>query len=148
MKRKLLLIISVIMLLMSFQITILADDTENLLTDEGFESSTLSNANSWKFTGGTNWYGYGDAGNFWIETTIKHSGENSVMLKNAMIGQRVHLEAGKKYKLSAQIYSTKFYSTVDMGFYDGSKEWPGSNGVKVPNKSFDWENDWGEAVVI
>lgn len=148
MERKLLLIISVIMLLMSFQITILADDTENLLTDEGFESGTLSNANSWKFTGGTNWYGYGDAGNFWIETTIKHSGENSVMLKNAMIGQRVHLEAGKKYKLSARIYSTKFYSTVDMGFYDGSKEWPGSNGVKVPNKSFDWENDWGEAVVI
>ena len=148
MERKLLLIISVIMLLMSFQITILADDTENLLTDEGFESGTLSNANSWKFTGGTNWYGYGDAGNFWIETTIKHSGENSVMLKNAMIGQKVHLEAGKKYKLSARIYSTKFYSTVDMGFYDGSKEWPGSNGVKVPNKSFDWENDWGEAVVI
>lgn len=148
MKKKLSLILSAVMLLLSFQITIFAEATDNLLTDAGFESGVLSDANGWKFTGGTNWYGYGDAGNLGIETTIKHSGEKSAMLKNAMIGQRVRLEAGKKYKLSAQIYSTKFYSAVDMGFYDGAKDWPGSNAVKVQNNSFDWENDWGEASVI
>lgn len=35
-----------------------------------------------------------------------------------------------------------------MGFYDGSKQYSGSNGIKVQNYSFDWENDWGEASVI
>ena len=83
--------LSAVMLLLSFQITIFAEENDNLLTDAGFESGTLSDANSWKFTGGTNWYGYGDAGNLGIETAITHSGEKSAMLKNAMIGQRVKL---------------------------------------------------------
>ena len=148
MRRKLSFVLSAIMIIMSFQITIFADNTENLLVDAGFESGMLSGANSWRFTGGEGWYGYGDAGNLGIETTNVYSGESSAMLKNAMIGQRVRLEAGKRYKLSAQIYSTKFYSEVSMGFYDGSKDWPGSNGIKVQNNSFDWENDWGETSVI
>ena len=54
MKKMLSLMLSAVMLLLSFQITIFAEENDNLLTDAGFESGTLSDANSWKFTGGTN----------------------------------------------------------------------------------------------
>lgn len=54
MKKMLSLMLSAVMLLLSFQITIFAEENDNLLTDAGFESGALSDANSWKFTGGTN----------------------------------------------------------------------------------------------
>ena len=77
MKKGLSLLLSAVMLLLSFQITIFAEETDNLLTDAGFESGVLSNSNSWKFTGGENWYGYGNAGNLGIETNVTYGGEKS-----------------------------------------------------------------------
>lgn len=41
MKKMLSLMLSVVMLLLSFQITIFAEENDNLLTDAGFESGTL-----------------------------------------------------------------------------------------------------------
>lgn len=120
----------------------------NILTDNSFESGTLSNANSWKFTGGQDWYGYGTEGKIGISNEFVKTGNVSVKLSDGMIGQRVTLEAGKRYKFSAQIYSTEFYSAVDMGFYDGTEEWPGSNSVKLENKGFDWCDSWGEISLI
>lgn len=81
MRKKLSLILAAVMLLLVAQITIFAEETtQNLLSDEGFESGVLSDSNSWKFTGGTNWYGYGDAaaGNLGIENEITRSGEYPV----------------------------------------------------------------------
>ncbi len=121
---------------------------DNLLRDHSFESGELCSDNSWKFTGGENWYGYGTAGEIGIDNIIAKTGTNSVKISDGMIGQRVVLEAGKRYKLSAQLYSTEFYSSVNMGFYDGETDWPGSNAVKVISNGFDWCDSWGDVSVV
>ncbi|MGN0162173.1 MAG: Ig domain-containing protein, partial [Candidatus Ornithomonoglobus sp.] len=121
---------------------------ENILSDASFESGRLSDENSWKFTGGTDWYGYGTSGKLGIESGIVNSEDGfSVMLEDGMAGQRVYLESGNSYKLSAQIYPTVTASSIKVGFYDGTKTWPASNEVNVSDVTLDWSGEWKEISV-
>lgn len=119
----------------------------NLLKDGGFESGLINTENQWKFTGGANpWYSCGTAS---LNTDTVYDGNNSVYLYGGCVGQRITLESGKKYKMSVMLYPTVFYAGgVTMGFYDGTKEWPGSNPVKTTDVRIDWTNSWAEYSLI
>lgn len=116
------------------------------LVDNSFESGAVSKENEWKFTNTGLWYGCGNAS---INTGTVHDGEYSVLINGGAVGQKVRLEAGKNYKLSAYVYPTVFYAGgVNLGFYDGAAAWPMSNAVKVNEIPIDWTNDWVEYSVI
>ncbi|MGN0107456.1 MAG: discoidin domain-containing protein, partial [Hominilimicola sp.] len=76
-------------------------------------------------------------------------GNNSVKLNGGAVGQRVTLEAGKKYKFSVMMYPTVFYASgITMGFYDATKTYPASNSVKVIDVRVDWTGNFAEQSVI
>ena len=62
-------------------------------------------------------------------------------MQNATIGQRVRLEEGVTYTLSADI-KAEDTGLVTIGFYDGTQEWPASNSLKTQevSASGDWQN--------
>lgn len=122
-------------------------DTPDIsLINPDFENGVLSSTNSWKFTGAEGWYGYG---NTVLDTNTVYGGTHSAKVNNGAIGQRVTLEAGKKYKLSAYVYPTEFYvGGVNLGFYDGSSAWPMSSASKIIEIPVDWTDSWAQCSVI
>ncbi|MGN1116698.1 MAG: hypothetical protein ACI4TH_09020 [Candidatus Ornithomonoglobus sp.] len=99
---------------------------EGLLTNYGFENGSLS-AGDWKFGTSNVWY----AQNAALDTETVYAGSKSVKISDGAVGQRVALEAGKSYKLSAYVFSSSTDASFNFGFYNGTKTWPMSNAVKV-----------------
>lgn len=110
----------------------------NLLTDGGFESSTLTADSSWKFSKSNIWYGAGDPE---IKSDLVKTGEKAVYLTNGILGQKVHLAEGKTYTFTAQVNVTAA-TPIDFGIYDGSQTYPASNPVQVKEISLENVNEW------
>lgn len=119
--------ITVIAIAVSMMIPISVSAAANLLTDGGFEENEgLSTGNSWTFKGGSSpWYQYGGGA---LTEDNAAEGTKSVSFDKGVIGQRVHLESDKSYRLTAQVYSTAA-TTLKVGFHDGTKNYPNDNPV-------------------
>lgn len=123
------------------------DTQDGMLINAGFEGGTLYTGGAWRFTGADGgWYGESNAA---LDYDTVHTGDRALKLNSGAAGQRVNLEAGKKYKLKAYVYPTKFYASgVYIGFYDGSQTYPMSNEVEVGEIPIDWTNEWVEYSII
>lgn len=99
-----------------------SDIEQPLLTDGGFEQN-ISRTDNWHFPDKGGWYANDTA-----ERTDaqKYGGTYSVYLSGGSVGQRVTLEAGKTYTISAAI---KGSGNVRLGLGDGNTEYPASNFV-------------------
>ncbi len=107
-----------------------AEETvENMLSNPGFESELLG-ADDWKFTNKGGWYNEGDITSERTNSE-RNGGEYSVKLNNATVGQRVSLEAGNTYRLTAYVKADSDTVSPDFGFYDGSQPYPSSDPVKT-----------------
>lgn len=112
---------------------------DEILSDGSFESDFIG-SNDWTFAKTGGWYANAD-GIAERTTGTSTDGEYSVKLQNATIGQRVRLEEGVTYTLSADI-KAETAGAVTIGFYDGTQEWPASNDLVTQDFSVsgDWQN--------
>lgn len=112
----------------------------NLLTDGSFEESeSLSTSSSWTFKNGSSpWYQYGGGQ---ITTDMAAEGERSVIFDKGAIGQRISLESGVSYHLTAQLCAAE-ETTVKVGFNDGTVSYPNDDPVKRDDISLDSPGEW------
>lgn len=68
-----------------------------------------------------------------------HSGEKALHFNSAVVAQRVELKRNVTYTLEFYI-KAKEDCTVNVGFFDGSQDWPGSYPVKT--KEISVNTDW------
>ena len=115
---------------------------DNLLQNGGFETALLGQDGDWKFTQSGNWYNEYKEGTSEQTTDKFRSGSHAVKLNNGTIGQRIYLDAGKTYTLSAYIIADAATSVPKIGFYDGTQTWPNSNPIK--NETISVTTAWKE----
>lgn len=117
--------------------------SKNLLSNSDFEMELLG-SQSWKYPETGGWYndyeGIGER-----TSDKKHGGDYSAKLQNATFGQRVHLEAGSAYRLTAYVMSDSSTSSPDMGFYDGNQGYSSSYPIKIEN--INATTEWQEVTV-
>ena len=110
-----------------------------LLTNGGFEDE-LFGTGGWIFSDKGGWYNESDVT---AERTdeYKTDGSYSVKMNNGTVAQRITLESGKTYRLTASIRSDS-NGIVTYGFYDGTKTYPASNAVN--ETTVDPTSEWQE----
>ena len=126
-------------------VTVSAD--ENLLKNGGFESALLGSGNTWTFTQTGGWYAATNGGTGEISTTVYHDGAKSLKLSEATVGQRVTLNAGTKYTLTAYIKADAAVSYPVMGFYDGTQDYPMGASYGVATTSVSATTEWQEVTL-
>ncbi len=120
--------------------------SENLLSDPGFENELLG-AGEWKFPNTGGWYNETNGGISERTEGQRHSGEYSAMLQQATFGQRVSLEAGKSYRLTAYVKADQATNSPVLGLYDGSEDYPADAGNGVQTQSISATSEWQEVTV-
>lgn len=115
---------------------------DEIITNGGFENNLLETG-GWTFPNTGGWYNESDT--VAESTTLeKYSGECSVKLQKATIGQRMPLDDGVTYTVSLYVKG-ETSGTVNIGFYDGTEAWPASNPVFT--KSVTVTNEWQKAEI-
>ena len=110
---------------------------ENLIKNDSFETELLG-TNGWRFSGRNGWV-YENENSADCTTDEVHSGEKALHFNSAVVAQRVELKRNVTYTLEFYIKS-KEDCTVNVGFFDGSQDWPGSYPVKT--KEISVNTDW------
>lgn len=110
---------------------------ENLIKNDSFETELLG-TNGWRFSGGDGWV-YENENSADCTTDEVHSGEKALHFNSAVVAQRVELKRNVTYTLEFYI-KAKEDCTVNVGFFDGSQDWPGSYPVKT--KEISVNTDW------
>lgn len=146
MKREICALLSAVMLFGSVAGALAADETNSLLVNGDFESA-LVGSDDWKFQNSGGWYYGSDPGAAEITDSQKHGGSSSLMVQKATVGQRVTLEAGKKYTLTAYVKADSATDSPDIGFYNGATEYPASAENAVAMKEVSATTDWQEVTV-
>ena len=99
---------------------------ENLIKNDSFETELLG-TNGWRFSGRDGWV-YENENSADCTTDEVHSGEKALHFNSAVVAQR-------EFYIKA-----KEDCTVNVGFFDGSQDWPGSYPVKT--KEISVNTDW------
>lgn len=110
---------------------------ENLIKNDSFETELLG-TNGWRFSGRNGWV-YENENSADCTTDEVHSGEKALHFNSAVVAQRVELKRNVTYTLEFYIKAKKD-CTVNVGFFDGSQDWPGSYPVKT--KEISVNTDW------
>lgn len=110
---------------------------ENLIKNDSFETELLG-TNGWRFSGRYGWV-YENENSADCTTDEVHSGEKALHFNSAVVAQRVELKRNVTYTLEFYI-KAKEDCTVNVGFFDGSQDWPGSYPVKT--KEISVNTDW------
>ena len=110
---------------------------ENLIKNDSFETELLG-TNGWRFSGRDGWV-YENENSADCTTDEVHSGEKALHINSAVVAQRVELKRNVTYTLEFYI-KAKEDCTVNVGFFDGSQDWPGSYPVKT--KEISVNTDW------
>ena len=110
---------------------------ENLIKNDSFETELLG-TNGWRFSGRNGWV-YENENSADCTTDEVHSGEKALHFNSAVVAQRVELKINVTYTLEFYI-KAKEDCTVNVGFFDGSQDWPGSYPVKT--KEISVNTDW------
>lgn len=110
---------------------------ENLIKNDSFETELLG-TNGWRFSGKDGWI-YENENSADCTTDEVHSGEKALHFNSAVVAQRVELKRNVTYTLEFYI-KAKEDCTVNVGFFDGSQDWPGSYPVKT--KEISVNTDW------
>lgn len=110
---------------------------ENLIKNDSFETELLG-TNGWRFSGRNGWV-YENENSADCTTDEVHSGEKALHFNSAVVAQRVELKRNVTYTLEFYI-KAKEDCTVNVGFFDGSQDWPGSYPVKT--KEISVNTDW------
>lgn len=110
---------------------------ENLIKNDSFETELLG-TNGWRFSGRDGWV-YENENSADCTTDEVHSGEKALHFNSAVVAQRVELKRNVTYTLEFYI-KAKEDCTVNVGFFDGSQDWPGSYPVKT--KEISVNTDW------
>ena len=110
---------------------------ENLIKNDSFETELLG-TNGWRFSGRNGWV-YENENSADCTTDEVHSGEKALHFNSAVVAQRVELKRNVTYTLEFYI-KAKEDCTVNVGFFDGSQDWPGSYPVKTEEISVN--TDW------
>ncbi len=97
----------------------------NLLENAGFEEE-LRTDGEWHFPSPGGWYGEDGSS---ITAEQHYEGASSLLINEGTTGQRVSLEAGKTYMLSAFLKADASTDKPLMTFSDGANDWPGSSHV-------------------
>ena len=139
MKKKLLSAFVVLAMLASCfagVVTVSAED--NLLLNGDFESALLGAAD-WEYPNKGNWYNEGGS----EQTSAQYNGgSHSVKMNEATVGQRITLNAGTKYTLTAYIKADAAASYPVMGFYDGTQQYPMDAKYGVKTTSVSATTEW------
>lgn len=110
---------------------------ENLIKNDSFETELLG-TNGWRFSGRNGWV-YENENSADCTTDEVHSGEKALHFNSAVVAQRVELKRNVTYTLEFYI-KAKEDCIVNVGFFDGSQDWPGSYPVKT--KEISVNTDW------
>lgn len=110
---------------------------ENLIKNDSFETELLG-TNGWRFSGRYGWV-YENENSADCTTDEVHSGEKALHFNSAVVAQRVELKRNVTYTLEFYI-KAKEDCIVNVGFFDGSQDWPGSYPVKT--KEISVNTDW------
>ena len=110
---------------------------ENLIENDSFETELLG-TNGWRFSGRDGWV-YENENSADCTTDEVHSGEKALHFNSAVVAQRVELKRNVTYTLEFYI-KAKEDCIVNVGFFDGSQDWPGSYPVKT--KEISVNTDW------
>ena len=110
---------------------------ENLIKNDSFETELLG-TNGWRFSGRDGWV-YENENSADCTTDEVHSGEKALHFNSAVVAQRVELKRNVTYTLEFYI-KAKEDCIVNVGFFDGSQDWPGSYPVKT--KEISVNTDW------
>lgn len=102
------------------------NDDDALLKNGGFEKE-LFGSGSWAFANSGNWYAETATTAERTQEAV-HGGTYSIKLNNATAGQRVSLENGYTYTLTAYVKGTAA-GTANISFNDGTASYPASNSV-------------------
>lgn len=146
MKREVCGLLSAALLFTGCGMSVVADgnaEAENILINSDFESELLGKGD-WHFENTGGWYNESDAVAE-RNSDEYYSGSYSAKLQNATFGQRVKLEAGSTYRLTAYVKADSETESPDIGFYDGTEEYPSSNPVKTVDISA--SEQWKEVTV-
>ncbi|MCL2153043.1 MAG: glycosyl hydrolase 53 family protein [Oscillospiraceae bacterium] len=112
----------------SATVNVSASAGTNLLVDPGFENNNRTAIN-WSFPNAGTWY---SSNAFNTTATYVRTGTRSVLVSNGGLGQRVALQAGRTYRLTAWVYYTATGGTAyNFGFNDGATSYPGDNRVQT-----------------
>ena len=114
----------------------------SLLSDGSFEvSEGVSTGKTWTFKSGSYpWYQYGGGA---ITDEAAADGAKSFVFSAGVAGQRVKLESGRKYSLTAKVNPSAL-TTVKTGFHDGSENYPNDNPVLREDITLSRANEWND----
>lgn len=117
-----------------------------LLVNGDFETE-LAGSDDWKFSKSGGWYYGSDPGAAEITEAQYHGGASSLVIQQATVGQRVTLEAGKVYRLSAYVKADSATGSPDIGFYNGTAAYPASAENAVAMEDVSATTEWQEVTV-
>lgn len=121
---------------------IAADNEENILINGDCEQETLGTT-GWRFKESGGWY-YESEYPVEVVSDNVYEGKGAIKFKSATLAQRVKLRRNVTYELSFAIRASE-ECVVDVGFDDGSQDWPASYQVKTDKISVG--TDWTTATV-
>lgn len=108
--------------------------TENLIKNDSFETELLG-TKGWRFSGRNGW-NYENENSADCTSDEAYSGEKSLHFNSAVVTQRVELKRNITYTLEFYIKANE-ECNVNVGFFDGSQDWPGSYPIKTEEISVD-----------
>lgn len=123
-----------------------AEDTENLIANGDFEAALLGSGDSWGFTQTGGWYAATSSGTGEISADEYHGGASSLKISNATAGQRVTLQSGYKYTLTAYVKGTAGKS-AKINIDDGTNAYPDSDAGIIESKVITLTADWQTVTV-
>ncbi|MCC8169507.1 MAG: Ig-like domain-containing protein [Oscillospiraceae bacterium] len=118
------------------------EGTDNLLINGDCEEQALGTT-GWRFKDSGGWY-YESEYPVDVITDNIYEGSGAIRFKSAKLAQRITLKRNVTYELSFAIRADE-ECVVDIGFDDGSQDWPASYQVKTDKISV--SEDWQTAVV-
>lgn len=140
--RKIICSILAAALLLPGAVVTAAESTENMLINGNCEEQALGTT-GWRFKDRGGWYYESEYPVDVIKDNV-YEGSGAIRFKGAKLAQRITLRRNVTYELSFAIRAEE-ECVVDVGFDDGSQDWPASYQVKTDK--IPAGKDWRRAVV-
>lgn len=118
-----------------------AENTENLIVNGDFEAALLGSGNSWGFTQTGGWFVGTNGGTGEVSMDEYHGGVSSLKVSDSTVGQRVTLQSGYKYTLTAYVKGTAGAS-AKVNLDDGTNAYPDSDSGIIESKVITLTADW------
>ncbi len=129
-------------LLMSNIIAVNAESADNILINGDCEEEALGTT-GWRFASSGGWY-YESEYPVEVVTDNVYEGSGAIKFHSALLAQRVTLRRNVTYELSFAIRADE-ECVVNIGFDDGSQDWPASYPIETHEISVD--TDWQTFVI-